>query len=381
MTTSREFLELVLSGEVVTAAHLDALITERVREDENIEYKSGTLLRDKDRKERARIVREYMSGFANSDGGVLLFGIEEEGVEEKRPTQVAGCNPKDVNGDLVGWAMRCVTPIGAYFSPFPKFRVVEHHNGKVLVCAVGRSYNLVPVVEGGKLVHYFRLGEQTLPAPDYMVADLKLGRRARPKLEVTSVYLANLEREMSRENSLQHFLQFELALEVENSGLVWAEGSQYGLIVIKAFESTELPRKIPASLREYIDLQAFKFQEGDTWIHGMPQVFRGGSKLERPFDSGAIEHSVRVPLSLYGKVHSYIWRAALYLVARDSPPVWYQIDLRINPILNGLLKPARQSLGRLPDVWEGLSLTKLADARPIVGWTLLPTEETGGRVD
>ena len=170
MTTSREFLELALSGEPITAAHLDVLVKERVKEDEYIDYKSGALLK-KPPKERARTVREYLSGFANSDGGVVIFGIQEE---KERPTQVDGCDPKDVGGNLMGWASHCVNPIWAFFSPLPRFEVVAHPEGEVLVCAVGRSYNLVPVVEEGRLAYHLRLGHQTLPATDYLMADLLL---------------------------------------------------------------------------------------------------------------------------------------------------------------------------------------------------------------
>src|SRR5690606_18189423 len=120
-------------------ADLDALVKEKVKEDEYIDYKSGTLLK-KSPKERARTVREYLSGFANSNGGVVIFGIQEE---KERPLQVDGCDPKDVGSNLDDWASDCLKDIASYFSPLPKFKVVSHPDGEVLVCGVGRSYGFV----------------------------------------------------------------------------------------------------------------------------------------------------------------------------------------------------------------------------------------------
>ena len=383
MTTSREFLELVLSGEAVTAEHVDALVKERVKEDEHLEYKRGAVFRDgKSNNELSRMIRRYMSGFANSDGGVLIIGVEEEERQsartdalESRPIGVDGCNDRSIEGDLASWAAECVNELGAYFSPSPKFRVIEHPKGEVLVCAAGRSYGLVPVYVEGKAVYYYRLGEHMLPAPDYLVADMRLGRRARPNLEVRKAYTIALKRMTSQSDHPQVFLQFDLVVEVENAGLVWAEGSLYGLVLVNRFVPTMLPIKIPASLSEHIDLQDVQFQVDGLWINGMPLILRGGSKLERPFDAETIRHTFEVPLALYGKVHSYVWRAALYLLARDCPPVWYQVNLRIDSKLNWLLKAPYQQVGKLPDNWDGFSFTRATSERPVVGWIPLPEAE------
>lgn len=380
MTTSREFLELAMSGEEITPVHLDSLVAERVREDEYIEYKSGAIFQ-KSNKDLSRMIRQYMSGFANSDGGVLIIGVEEDkqktrlGAFESRPTKVDGCNDRRISGDLASWAAECVKDIGARFSPLPRFRVVAHPVGEVLVCAVWRSYNLVPVYEDGREVHYLRIGEHMQAASDFLVADLRLGRRARPSLEVRNAYVRNLSRVTMQPDRMQIFLQFDLVAEVENTGLVWAEGSRYGVVVVGSAEWVGSPPKIPISLNEYIDLQAVQLQVGAVWRDGRPFVFRGARSLEKPFDTAVIEHTLQVPLVHYGKVHSYVWRAGMFLLARDCPPVWYQIDLRIDRALNELLRPPRQDLPGLPPDWEGFSIRRVTSERPVVGWIRLPDTE------
>lgn len=377
MTTSREFLELVLSGEPITAAHLDALVKERVREDEYIDYKSGALLK-KPPKERARTVREYLSGFANSDGGVVIFGIQEEG---ERPTQVDGCDPKDVGGNLIGWASHCVNPIWAFFSPLPRFEVVTHSDGEVLVCAVGRSYNLVPVVEEGRLVYHLRFGDQTLPAPEYMVTDLLLGRRARPNLDIGDWRVGGIETRPARYPKcyVGILLGFTLELETANSGLVWAEQSRWGLVFRNIDANTQ---PIPANhyLGTFVEFASAANDEAAQrmWDLGRNVHLTGNISIDKPFTrSWTVPIQVLVP-HYCDEFINYRWQAAVYLVAKDAPPIWYQVSLTIDegfreyiPVDPDRGQPARG----LPRGWPGLSIVRLTSERPVVGWTSLAEAE------
>ncbi|HYO57779.1 ATP-binding protein [Archangium sp.] len=56
-----------------TIADLEALITTRVQESLHLDYKESDALSDKKRGEIAKDV----SAFANSDGGVIVYGIVE----------------------------------------------------------------------------------------------------------------------------------------------------------------------------------------------------------------------------------------------------------------------------------------------------------------
>lgn len=369
MTTSREFLELALSGEELTAAHLDALKTEQVKEDESIDYKSGAIL--KDRKKAARTVREYLSGFANSDGGVLVIGIEEV---DKKPSAITGCDAKDVGGDLGGWAARCVTELGAYFSPFPRFMAVEHSGVEVLVCAVARSYNMVPVIEEGRPAYHFRLGDQMLRAPDYLLADLLLGRRARPILEVRGWVINNISVAPAR-NGWGDDLLFHVQVDLENAGLVWAENSKWGVIQESIVPSDFMRQPLPSYLHTAVDCDPIESREGGKlWKSGW-QFHRGGDiRLEKPFDVDSAIFRPHIPLAYGGAFAPYKWHAAMYLMAKNSAPVWYQITLSIDSeLLPHLNRPKGP---RLPRDWEGFSITKVHNARPVVGW--IQAEEVVG---
>jgi len=174
INSSFELLELLLGGYSLDAVDIDNLITTpRIREDLHIEYKHGNEL-EKPGQEPANTIREYMSAFANSDGGILIIGIDAPG---SIPKEVTGCRHN--RGDLAEWAARSLDQSANYFSPIPRFKVVSRSKGDILVGIVPRSLAMVPVIKAErakKLAYYIRLHDQTLEAPEYLIADILLGR-------------------------------------------------------------------------------------------------------------------------------------------------------------------------------------------------------------
>lgn len=369
MTTSREFLELVLSGETVTAEHVDALVQHRVQEDVYIEYKPGEFLRDNKRNEE---LRAYMSGFANVSGGALIIGIEED---KHRAGAITGCDPNDVGGHLAGWASRCIGEMGAFFSPLPRFVEVESTSGaRVLVCAVATAFNLVPVISKSKRTYYIRLGDGTYEAPDDLVADLLLGRRARPILEVSDWSVGGIETKPAQYSKcgVGILVKFFLNLEIANSGLVWAEQSRWGIVIRNIDPNTQ---PIPAShyLGTFVEFASDAVDAAQRlWALGRNVHYSDNVSVDKPFArSWANIIYVTAPLYCDGYIH-YRWQAAVYLVAKDAPPIWYQVSLTIDEEFRKHIPvdpDERLPAGGLPRDWPGLSIVRLISERPVVGWT------------
>jgi len=173
---TRELLEAIMAGQQITTDELDDLLRNRVSEDLFLDYKHGNELLDK--KKGSSTIRQYLSAFANSAGGVLIIGVDEHNWDITNCVAPGG-------GDLAIWAASCLTPIAPYFSPPPRFQVVKHPKGDVLIAATERSLGLVPCIEAGEFVYYLRFHDQTLSnktlrAPEYLIADLVLGRRQQP---------------------------------------------------------------------------------------------------------------------------------------------------------------------------------------------------------
>ena len=67
---------------------LEQFIQEHPVETQDFEYKDGMITKRAKRQAGRQTIREYISGFANSDGGVLIIGINEN-----TPRAVAPCEP------------------------------------------------------------------------------------------------------------------------------------------------------------------------------------------------------------------------------------------------------------------------------------------------
>jgi hypothetical protein len=215
-----ELLEQLIAGHQMTPDDLDDLLNNQIPEGPFLDYKHGNEL---EKKRPSETIRQYLSGFANSEGGILIVGVDEAS------WSVTGCSAPG-GKDLAEWAASCVTPIASHFSPLPRFQVVEHSEGKVLVAFAGRSLNYVPCIKTGRLVYYLRFHDQTLEAPDYLISDLMLGRRQHPYLHITGAFLASLYRQDGPQGSGVMDLCFQPVFQCENQSLSWAESVRLGII-------------------------------------------------------------------------------------------------------------------------------------------------------
>lgn len=117
---------------LVTEAHLQTLIANRVREGKTIEYKRqlpGTS--DADKKEFLADI----SSFANTVGGDLIFGIEED---QGLPTHVVALGPIDIDFQL----QRLDNIIAAGLEPRIRYtaRAVSCTTGDVVILRVDKSW-------------------------------------------------------------------------------------------------------------------------------------------------------------------------------------------------------------------------------------------------
>lgn len=350
---SLELLERLLAGDLLNADHLDDLIAKRVVEDLYLDYKHGDLLKDENKSQKT--IREYVSAFANSAGGILIIGVREsEGI----PQEITGC--QNHKGNLSEWASRCLTPIANYLVPTPRFHVVDHPNGQILVCAVQRSLSLVPIGSSEKIIYYFRLHDQTLQAPDYLMADILLGRRQHPNFEIKEALLTNFHIE-SNSNYPSRDLKIETMFRVENTGIVWADDSQWGVIYL-AYQNEQRNEKPSQHLLSYLDYQ------DKTPLPTMPTKLvhhHNSLSISKPFDTNDRHLTFTFPLKNDNRWMYYTWKAALYFLARNSLPIWYQIEFDVDDDIHLLLIKEWQHPS-LPH--NKFRITRLTAERPIVAW-------------
>lgn len=230
-------------------------------------------------------------------------------------------------GDLTEWASKCLTPITPYFSPSPIFQVVEHSRGNVLVVATNRSFGMVPCIETGKQVYYLRMHDQMLQAPDYLISDLILGRRQHPSLNITNLSLINFGSSHCKLpndwNGLD--VNFELVFSLENESLSWAEDIRLGLISWTKppnYRRAGGSEQISNYLHSYFELQNPEgFESPPDLVHTVKPDTHRKINME-PFTLQTIRiGGFSIPLREGFNSHYFIWKAAIYLISKGSPPI------------------------------------------------------------
>jgi hypothetical protein len=114
--TPKELLDYLLEDNTLGQDELDQFIQVYPDEGQYFDYKNGSITsRHKREPEGKLTIRKYVSGFANSDGGVLIIGVDEQ-----RPRQIARCEERPGGHALDEWASRCLQDMVGYFSPLPR---------------------------------------------------------------------------------------------------------------------------------------------------------------------------------------------------------------------------------------------------------------------
>src|SRR5689334_23538068 len=109
---TQELLDRLMMGDEMTITELDDLLANKVAEDLLLDYKHGDKLKEK---KASETIRKYVSGFANSAGGVLIIGVDAE----VDVWIVTGARAPGGH-DLARWARDCLGDMVAHLSPPPR---------------------------------------------------------------------------------------------------------------------------------------------------------------------------------------------------------------------------------------------------------------------
>jgi len=365
-STPRELLDLLLEDGELTPDDLDEIIAKFPREGLLHEFKDGSVTADP--KKAGGVVREYVSGFANAEGGVLIFGVAEGDPRSISPCRPIGAEPLDV------WAQKKLSRMVGHFSPQPRFRVVNHPKGEVLIIAVARAPQLVPRIESGDTTFHLRFHDSTRKAPEYLITDLVLGRRKRailePLIEDSCFYY-------ERQDELTFWCgALELKLVVENSSFEFADDLEVGLVGWALLTDSISP--LSRHLLAHVDIEEPRqFESPDresrragAWhlYHAMSKTQGRSGRQLAPFDRWPLRLAqFRLPrfqsrLLNYPKPRPMLFNGGLYLLAAGSVPVWYQVEVRI------IEAEVDSRSGEMKIPKEQIALTRLVASRPTISF-------------
>lgn len=353
-STIVELIDMLLAGYDLESGDLERLLERGKERSEGhyLEVKQGHP--ERDQSNPTDTIRRYLSGFANSDGGILLLGVNND-------WDVVGYSAPG-NADAAQWANDCIQNIASYFSPLPRFQVVPHNKGPVLVAAAARSLNLVPVVENARQRYYLRFHDQTKTMPDWMISDLMLGRRAYPYLNISKASILTLRRHRN-DNPFQEYLSLDLQFIVENESLAWAQDVTLGMV---GWVLEPSAGRISNHLLAHITIQdAIPFGSCHPLVISHQRQSSQASFTLDPFSERTMRNGGwNIPLKCIDNFFMHTWKAVIYVIARKTPPVWYQLSLTIDS--NLLTKQQVNAVEQIGE--ENLRLTKISGGRPIVSW-------------
>jgi hypothetical protein len=335
---AREMLDKMLTGHVPEESNLRELMAVTT-EGQFVDFKNGSVTDDRD--VAKQVVRSYVTGFANADGGLLVIGVSDgDGVAAQRkitPTKRPGGATLDL------WARSCLDDMAGQLVPFPRFQVLTVGGSEVLIVATARAPAMVPCHERGARVYYLRVGDSTKVVPDYLVSDLMLGRRAHPILQVRR------SGKGGGVNGGPGGWALGFSFEVENAGFTPARAVRIGLITM-AMPPTRRENGMVASehLRTFFDVQPVWPAEYFQPVHLISSAEKAPDIA--PFDVQRVVVNELIVQHDSGR----LMRSAMYVMADGHAPDWYQLDWRV-PAAHGaaIESDITRAVGERPTVGYG----------------------------
>jgi hypothetical protein len=313
---SMDFVDRFLTTGIATPADIDSLIQSRTRESEQLEYKGGDWLKGIGVAERGKPAKPgqrllaWCTSFANSAGGVLLVGIDES---DAVPCRVNGSTCSDWATDpdkLRGKTLDALRPLTSRLSVPPRVEVVDHPEGMVLAIGVERAPDLIPFNQSGwGPIYLVRSFDSTIALADVVAADLVLGRRARPTLELRA-HLDYRSPTAMAQGSLQ------LMMTVENLGLVWADDVRVGLAYALS-SGASVFRSTPQGVLRAVDVAPAV--EVAHVVFAFPEQMSGLAEVP-PMAAVNTDWC-----NIVVRADGQSFALAAFVVSKGHPPLWWQI--------------------------------------------------------
>jgi len=141
------------------------------RENTNIEYKEAH-----QKFININEIGKDVSGFANSEGGIIFYGIKCERDDKTKPKEISGLDRTNIET-----LDRVINSHVHYPINGIQKKLIPNDDPQVMLLYVPQSDASPHQNSNGK--YYFRSGSETRPMPHYLV-ELHFGKRRRPKLSI-----------------------------------------------------------------------------------------------------------------------------------------------------------------------------------------------------
>jgi len=338
--SGRDLLHAFMDRSVtIDAKWLDGIIDGRVPEGQHIEYKAAEKLQKlTKRRDVGDLLRRYVFGFANADGGLLIIGIAEQDRESHTPR--LELSPVDPNAAPTARQVgQHLESAAGLLHPPHRTERIEVTGGVVLVVGCLRSGTLLPATSKGQTTYYMRHADQTLAMEPWLLQDLMVGRRARPIIEVA------LQRVRGHSGSL------DVHLEVRNAGLLDANS-----VHCRAFSATSGNTPLPGYLQAHIEMVGRTDRYGEQPLTQRPELLPALGHLHPPARVGLVGHGPNTTYCL-----------GIVVTGTNIAPQWTELWVRWDSSSdNDVQWVAVPVFGRRCQVglWHGLAAEGLPQNEP-----------------
>lgn len=185
-----------------TIDDINNLITNEVEENIHLDYKAAGALDKKDDKKRNEITKD-ISAFANSDGGIIVYGISEE---DHRPKEISPIDGRIYTKEWLENVIQLIQPRIDDLKIYP-IRIGDLRKS-IYVVKIPRSGN-VPHMARDKR-YYKRFNFKSEPMEDYEVKDL-YNRIFIPKIKIDGCTFVRIYETESR-------YEYQLTAKIINEG-------------------------------------------------------------------------------------------------------------------------------------------------------------------
>lgn len=169
----------LLTLEDFTIETINYLIANEVEENIHLDYKAGDALKTND-KGKNEITKDVAS-FANSDGGIIIYGLSEN---EHKPTAISPFDGNAFTKERLDQIISNIQPHIKGLKIYP-IRIEGDISRSIYVVKIPRSSNAPHMATDHK--YYKRYNFQSVAMEDYEVRDL-FSRADKPELEIDLCY-------------------------------------------------------------------------------------------------------------------------------------------------------------------------------------------------
>lgn len=344
-----DLLDRIMADEEISEEFMRAIIGRDLIHEEtlHIDFKAAHEEKTNDR-DWADLLRKYVSAFANSAGGTLVLGVAEVPNAESGFTRKAlGCVGLKTK-ELETWATRCIQSMAPYCTVLPRVMTITVDGQHLLLVAVSRSGQMVPVVGNRGLTYYLRIGDSTVAAPDYLLGDLFIGHRNYPNFVVKDLEVSWVQSTHADHDKL---VPLTFKARCLNDGITHADRITYGIINVHVGGTTDLGSYL-GSLVNVVD-------RGIGVAHAPRAIPSLAAFQSHPLDFGLFNME-----QLPGK---HTLKFAIYIATAISPPVWFQASLDFTVVQRegGSLFNAPKLYRAVIDV-DSITVAELHGERPMV---------------